>query len=96
MRRHGVLSLSSTPPGGVELHSFVRQRRSGDVAAQRVQPLAVVCINPHGRVQGEAGHKARKGLVPAERQPAIQAGWLKPSMSAQSICLKPFSLGMAS
>ena len=47
-------------------------------------------------MQSEAGHKARKGLVPAERQPAIQAGWLKPLMSAHSGCLKSASLGIAS
>ncbi len=70
-------------------------RRAGNVAAQLLQRLAVVGSAAHCGVQGEAGHKARKGLVPAERQPEIQTGWLKPSMSAHSVCLKSFSLGIA-
>ncbi len=31
----------------VDLHALVRQRRSGDVAAQLFQPLAVVRLDPH-------------------------------------------------
>ena len=40
-------------PRGVELNPFVRQRRPRDVAAQLLQPLAVVCFHPHRGVQAE-------------------------------------------
>ena len=70
-------------------------RRAVDAAAHLLQRLPVVGFAAHGSVQGEAGHKARKGLVSAERQPAIQAGWLKPLLSVHSACLKSFSLGIA-
>ena len=40
--------MTSHLPGGVELRPFVRQRRPGDVAAQLLQPLAVVCFDPPG------------------------------------------------
>ena len=48
------LELQLHLPGGVVLHPFVRQRRSGDVAAQLFQPLAVVCFDPDGSVQAES------------------------------------------
>jgi hypothetical protein len=48
------LELQLHLAGGVELNPFVRQRRSGDVAAQLLQPLAVVRINTQGRVQAVA------------------------------------------
>jgi hypothetical protein len=39
---------------GVELHPFFRQRGAGDVAAQLLQPLAVVRVGPHSSVKAEA------------------------------------------
>ena len=34
----------------IELHALVCQRRPGDGAAQLLQPLALVCLHPHGSV----------------------------------------------
>jgi len=39
--------------GGVELHPLVGQRRPGDIAAQLLQPLAVVRFHSHRSVQAE-------------------------------------------
>ena len=47
------LELELHLPGGVELHPFVGERRPRDVAAQLLQPLAVVGLHPHRRVQAE-------------------------------------------
>ena len=49
----GGLELEFHLPCIVELHSLVCQRRPGDVAAQLLQPLALVCFDPHDRVQAE-------------------------------------------
>jgi hypothetical protein len=55
-------------PGGVELHTFVRQRLSGDVATQLLELVAVVRFLPHRRVQAKpvdvgAQRLARHGLA---------------------------------
>jgi hypothetical protein len=47
------LELELDLAGTVELHPFVRQRGSGDVAAQLLQPLAVVGFHPHRGMQAE-------------------------------------------
>jgi len=47
------LELELDLAGGVELHPFVRQRGAGDVAAQLLQPLAVVGLHPHRGMQAE-------------------------------------------
>jgi hypothetical protein len=49
----GCLELEHHRAGGVELHPFVRQRLSGDVAAQLLQRLAVVGAAAHGCVQAK-------------------------------------------
>jgi len=54
-----------------ELHTFVRKRRRGDVAAQLLQPLGVVCFDSHCGVQTEAvdfGAQglSRRGLTPCK------------------------------
>ena len=41
-------------PGSVDLYPFIGQCWSGDGAAQLLQPLALVGIAAHGRVQAEA------------------------------------------
>jgi hypothetical protein len=70
------LELELHLAGGVELDPLVRQRRPRDVAAQLLQPLAVVRLDPHRGVQAEtvdvgAQRLARGGLArhrAAERQ----------------------------
>lgn len=47
------LELQLHLPGGVELNPLVGQSRPGDVAAQLLQPLAVVRFDLHRRVQTE-------------------------------------------
>jgi hypothetical protein len=47
------LELQFHLPGGVVLNALVRQRWPGHAAAQLLQPLAVVFLDPHGRVQAE-------------------------------------------
>ena len=47
------LELQLHLAGGVALDPLVRQRRPRDVAAQLLQPLAVVCLDPHRGVQTE-------------------------------------------
>ena len=76
----GGLELDFHLPCVVELHSPVCQRRPGDVAALLPQPLAVVCFDPHGRVQAEpvdAGTQklARHALA---RHRAVQSQYLVP------------------
>jgi len=50
----GSLELEHDFPGGVGLHALVGQRRPRDVAAQLLQPLAVVGSAPHGGVSAES------------------------------------------
>jgi hypothetical protein len=49
--------------GGVELDPLVRQRRPHDVAAQLLQPLAVMGFDPHRRVQTEPVDVGAQGLA---------------------------------
>jgi hypothetical protein len=58
--RHGVVTLELHLRGGVDLHAFVRQRWPGDVAAQLLQPLAVVCFDPQRGVQTETLDVSRR------------------------------------
>jgi len=46
-----------------ELQSLVGKRRPGDVAAQLLQPLAIVRFDPHGRVQTETVDVSAQGLA---------------------------------
>ena len=48
------LQLQLDLPGGIDLHPFVGKRRPGDVAAQLLQPLAVMGFDPHRGVQAES------------------------------------------
>ena len=48
------LKLQVHLPGGVQLHPFVGKRRPGDVAAQLLQPPAVMRLDPRRGVQAEA------------------------------------------
>jgi len=53
--------------GAFELHTFLRQRRPGDVEAQLFQPFEVVYLDPHGCAQTEAvdvSSRGRPGVVP--------------------------------
>jgi len=47
------LELDLHLAGAVEVAAFVRQRRPLDVAAQMLQPLAVVSFDPYRSVQAE-------------------------------------------
>jgi hypothetical protein len=79
------LELQLHLPCIVELHALVRKRRPGDVAAQLLQPLAVVCFDPDRGVQAEsvdvrAQRLARGGLA---RHRASQGQHLLPGARAQ-------------
>ncbi len=52
--RHGVLNLKHHLPGGVGLHALAGQSGARDVAAQLLQPLAVVGAAAHGCVQAKS------------------------------------------
>jgi hypothetical protein len=56
------LELQLHLPGGVALHPLVRQRRPSDVAAQLLEPLAVVCLHTHRGVQADAVDVGAQGL----------------------------------
>lgn len=53
VRRARLSSTSHHLASGVALHPFVSQRRTGDVAAQLLDRLAVVGTTSHGSVQAE-------------------------------------------
>ena len=57
------LELELYLPGAVELYPLVGQSRPGDVAAQLLQALAVVCVDPHRGVQAEAVDVGAQGLA---------------------------------
>jgi hypothetical protein len=48
---------------GVQLHRFVGKRRPGDVAAQLLQQLAVVCCYSHASVQTESADVGTQRLA---------------------------------
>ena len=63
--RHGVSSFNSTYPAALHrTRSSDRERRSGDVAAQLFQPLAVVCFAAH------------RGMLHCRRRCRRTGGWL--------------------
>ena len=84
------LQLQLDLPGGIDLHPFVGKRRAGDVAAQLLQPLAVMGFDPHRGVQAEsvdvgaqrlagrvlARHRASQGqhLLPGARPEGDSVG----------------------
>ena len=74
------LELELHLPGGVELHPFVRQRGAGDVAAQLLQPLAVVRFHPHRGMQAEPVDVGAQRLVGPvlPRHRALQRQYLLP------------------
>ena len=79
------LELELHLPGGVELHPFVGERRPRDVAAQLLQPLAVVGFHPHRGMQAEpvdvgAQRLARRGLA---RHRAPEGQHLLPGAGAE-------------
>jgi len=49
----GGLELQRHLSGGVGLYALVGQRRAGDVAAQLLQRLAILCTAAHSGVQAE-------------------------------------------
>ncbi len=69
----------------IELHSLVCQRRPGDGAAQLLQPLALVCFDPHGRVQTEAVDVGTQKLA---RHRAPQRQYLLPGALSRWRCGK--------
>jgi len=50
-------------PCRIDLHPLVGLRRPGDVAAQLLQPLAVVCLDPHRTMQAEPIDVGAQGLA---------------------------------
>jgi hypothetical protein len=56
------LELELHLPNGIVLHPLVAEHRSGDVAAQLFQPLALVCFDADRGVQTEAVDVGAQGL----------------------------------